>query len=346
MGRCRIWAAVLAAALLFACAPQEMVAPPAPAPEVQPVAPPPPAPPADGRVVVEAGEYPWSAVGRVNTGGRGYCTGILVGPGLVLATAQCLYNATEGRWWHRSEVHFVAGYQRDTYQADSPAASYLVPPGFTPGGGLTLANVASNWAVVVLADPIGERTGWLGMRRLDQAMRRRIQLGEALVLPVGYRRGRPHAITLNLGCDLGGAPRPGGAADCEVLPHDAAVPPLLFSGGVFRAVGDQLPDGRSGGGALADALRTAGLATLEGRAPRPGGPVSPLPLATIDLFLGYLGYLPAGMDPDAGRAPAIRAFQARMGLPVDGAPSVALLGHLIWAVQPVPLVSQGDPNFA
>ena len=35
VGRCRVWAAVLAAGLLFACAPQEMVAPPpsAPAPE-------------------------------------------------------------------------------------------------------------------------------------------------------------------------------------------------------------------------------------------------------------------------------------------------------------------------
>jgi protease YdgD len=333
---CRLWVASAAVLLLFACAPKEKIPPP-PAPEAVPA--PPPVLPADGRLLVEAGEYPWSAVGRVNTGGRGHCTGILVGPSQVLATAPCLYNATEGRWWHRSEIHFVAGYQRDTYQADSPVAGYLVAPDFTPGGGLTLMNVANNWAVVVLADPIGHRAGWLGLRRLDGAVRTSIRLGEALVLPVGYRRGRAHAITLNLGCDLGGAARPGSGADCAVLPYDATLPPLLFSDGAFRAAGEQLPDGRSRDGALAEALRSAGLTAFEGRGPRSGGRVSPVPLATIDFFLGHLGYLAPGTDPAAGRAAAIRAFQARMGLAVDGRPSIALLGYLIWAAQPVPPVS-------
>ena len=101
-------AGLATALLLAACGtPDRVEAPPAPQPQIQTEVP--AAPPSDGRVVVEAGEYPWSAIGRVNTGGRGYCTGILIGPNQVLASAPCLYNAIEGRWWHRSEVHFVAG---------------------------------------------------------------------------------------------------------------------------------------------------------------------------------------------------------------------------------------------
>ncbi|MCH8808316.1 MAG: hypothetical protein IH993_00555, partial [Proteobacteria bacterium] len=80
--------ALLALALLIgACTPPEPPAPPAaPPPEVvpPPEAPPAPVPVLDrhGRMIVEAMEYPWSALGRVNTGGRGFCTGILIGPRL------------------------------------------------------------------------------------------------------------------------------------------------------------------------------------------------------------------------------------------------------------------------
>ncbi len=343
-------AGLATALLLAACGtPDRVEAPPAPQPQIQTEVP--AAPPIDGRVVVEAGEYPWSAIGRVNTGGRGYCTGILIGPNQVLASAPCLYNAIEGRWWHRSEVHFVAGYQRDTYQGDSAVANYRIAPGYTAGGGPTLANLIDNWAVVVLAEPIGRRTGWLGLQKLDQTARNRIVDGDLLVLPVGYRRGRAHAITLNLGCGLAGlaAGSSGTGTNCEVLPYDAALPPLAFSNGTFRALGAQLPDSDDalrGDDAFSRALVDAGLRSTEGRPPAPGGPVSALPLATIDQFLGYLGYLPPAADRDsrdAERRAAIRAFQSRTGLPVDGRAGVALLGHLIRAAQPAPAISQLDP---
>ncbi len=37
-----------------------------------------------GRIEVNAMEYPWSAIGRVNAGGRGHCTGFLIGERQVL----------------------------------------------------------------------------------------------------------------------------------------------------------------------------------------------------------------------------------------------------------------------
>ncbi len=338
-------AAILAAvAFLTACAERER-----PAPTIEPAAPPrvTPAPiplPADGRVIVEAREYPWSAVGRVNTGGRGYCTGILIGPRHVLASAPCLYNAIEGRWWHESEVHFVAGYQRDRYLANSPVSAYQAAPGYDPRAGASLGNIANSWALITLADPIGRETGWLGLQTLDQDLRRRIALGEAQVLPVGYRRGRAHVILLSLGCGLAGAVPTASAIqpDCEVLPGEAGLPPLVFAGADLQPASEQAVN--LGPGSLGAALRAAGIVPGNGRAPPPGAVAAPVPLATIDYFLVHLGYLAPAAEGDfrapdgAARTAAIRDFQRRNGLPPDGRPSVSLLGYLIWAAQPAPAV--------
>jgi V8-like Glu-specific endopeptidase len=335
-------ALVVVVALLTACAERER-----PPPTVEPVPQAAPAPipfPPDGRVIVEAREYPWSALGRVNTGGRGYCTGILISASHVLASAPCLYNSIEGRWWHESELHFVAGYQRDSWLANSPVRAYRKAPAYDPRAGASLGNVANSWALITLAKPIGRETGWLGLQALDQDLRRRILLGEAQVVPAGYRRGRQHVILLNLGCGLAGAVATASyiQPNCAVLPGDAGAPPLVFSGDALRPASEQMAN--AGPGSLGAALRQIGIAPGPGRGPRPGASAVPLPLATIDYFLIHLGYLAPAAEGDfrapdaAARAAAIRQFQSRTGLPADGQPSLSLLGYLIWAAQPPPVV--------
>ena len=160
------------------------------------------APRFDGRVIVDATEYPWSALGRVNTGGRSYCTGTLISERSVLVEARCLFYATEGRWWDPSELHFVAGYQRDRFRVHSPVVHYHLAPGYDTGSAQVLSNVINNWAILTLALPIGRQAGWIRLQRLDEDALAQLERGEAFVLEAGYRRGQPHVITVSLDCGL------------------------------------------------------------------------------------------------------------------------------------------------
>jgi hypothetical protein len=187
-------------------------------------------------IIVGAQSYPWSTLGRVNTGGRGYCTGVLISERHVLSQARCLYNAIEGRWWDATELHFVAGYERERYRIEAAVSNYRVAPGFADGGAdggaVTLANLLNNWALITLRAPIGYEAGWMAIQWLDDATLRRYKRGEVRMLDAGYRRGQPHVVTVAPGCPLDGA---GGR--CSVSPSDAGLLTLLFIDGDLRVSG-------------------------------------------------------------------------------------------------------------
>ncbi len=336
---------------LGACAPSEPPAPPAPPPPEAvppPAAPPAPAPVLDrhGRMIVEAMEYPWSALGRVNTGGRGFCTGILIGPRLVLATARCLYNRVEGRWWAPGEVHFVAGYQRDAALIHAGVAGTEVAPDFVPGAGASLANATGNWALITLQAPLGLEAGWLALQRLDRAARRRLALGRpglsgGFAFQAGYRRGWAHSTTVKLGCVDGWSARSRGAAgqSCDGAPENPELPFLLFLDGEFRVLANPMLLAQAAAGRVTSAgfgaLARDGARWGESRPPNSGGRARPLAADTTARLLGHLGHLraPAAAADRRALEAAVRAFQRDAGLGGTGALSPALLGHLMDAAR-------------
>ncbi len=309
-----------------------------------------------GRMEVNAMEYPWSAIGRVNVGGSGHCTGFLIGAHQVLTAAHCLYDDRNGRWRGASEVHFVAGYQRDAYLIHSPVASYERSHRFDTAAGATVQNAVNDWAVLTLAKPIGRKAGWLGLRRLDDALLERLRNGEVRVLQAGYRRGWSHIMTANLNCDFAGffQGRRGILHSCRIAKGDSGSPLLTFDDGKIHVVGVHILNGDSEQGRVAGALsvrqfhagsgnrqaiRAIGRAPWAGgRAPSQGSPASALPLHTIDQLLERLRVgkpagtpsAPAQRNP-AQRDAAIAAFQSRYGLTVTGRASLALLESLIQA---------------
>jgi hypothetical protein len=353
---------MLALAALGACAPAEPPAPPAPPPPE--AAPPPPAPPLPppalldrhGRLIVEAMEYPWSALGRLNTGGRGFCTGILIGPRLVLSRAHCLHYGVEGRWRAPNELHFVAGYQRDAYVIHAGVAGYEVAPEFSGGAGATsLAAAAGDWALVTLEAPIGLQAGWLALQGLDAGAQARLALGEGLAVQAGYRRGWAHSMTVKLACLdrwQGGGSGAVGAGPCAGAPANPELPFLLFLDGAPRARANPLLLARAAAGDIATpefrALARRGAIWGESRAPNGGGPAARVPADTVTRLLLHLDYLDwTGPQDGKARDAAIRRAERDHGLPQTGRPAPALLAKLLAAARrnflPPPRVSMvGD----
>ncbi len=282
----------------------------------------------NGRMVVEAMEYPWSAIGRINTGGRGFCSGVLIGPRLVLSSANCLFDAATGRWWPSGEIHFVAGYQQDRSVIHAGVRAYEIAPDFVPGAVNTFANLANNWALLSLDTAIGYAAGWLAVQWQDENTRARLADGDGFLLAAGYRRGWGNAVMVELAC---------AERSCAGSPVEAALPAFVYLDEEFRVLGNPLLRARAavGGVGSRDFADIPRGNTYWGESRPPVGSViaAALPRDSVARLLRHLGHLtiPAQTINDRVLATAISDFENQSGLRRSGALSVALLGHLLEA---------------
>ncbi len=171
------------------------------------------------REILDASAEPWRAIGRVNFASRSqrsHCTGVLVSERLVLTAAHCLYNSARNIWIPPSSIRFVAGYQRGEASAVSPVAAYYLDPEQRAEG--TFNNRADlDWAVLELADPIGEQVGYLDIYKAVP------QIGWF----AGYAGLRPHVLSRTDTC----ASEPTGQGlmhtICPVMMGDSGAPFLV-----------------------------------------------------------------------------------------------------------------------
>jgi V8-like Glu-specific endopeptidase len=317
------------------------------------------------RLEVDATAFPWSPIGRLNIGGRGHCTGFMIGENRLLTAAHCLYDSTGNRWRAANELHFLAAYQREDYSLHSPVKSYEVSTSFHPERSVSPENAATDWAVVRIEKPLGRQTGWFGLRRLDAGVLKRLREGRATLLQAGYQRGRAQIITAAFGCKVVGlfAQNAGFAHDCPVDKGDSGSPLLLLDRGLLSVAGIHVIqatwDGRDIAGVLsfnlfhpqetAPAMLPASKALQAhwgpGQRPPRGGRITQLPLTAIDGLLHNLGFLPVSSAPtSADREEGIKKFQLSQSITRDGQASLQLLEQLILAQNQTPSAPPGNRN--
>lgn len=96
----------------------------------------------------------WWAVGRVNIGNDGYCTGTLIEVNVVLTAAHCFFDPYSGRRVPDSAIRFVAGFKDGSAQSIRGAKKVVVDPGYDPRAPITLENTAHDVALFELDQPI------------------------------------------------------------------------------------------------------------------------------------------------------------------------------------------------
>lgn len=195
------------------------------------------------REIVDAKKAPWRSIGRLNKLGHGFCTAFLVKPSWIMTAAHCLWNKDTGRFFTPKDLHFLAGYQRETYQAHAQGKALVINPKFRPGLEPNLENMVNDWAFIQLDQPIGNELGYLDISPISAAelaiSGRKVQKKNAKIhiVQAGYSRDFRYVITANTNCRLRqAADFVLFAHDCEVFKGDSGSPVLLISDNSARVI--------------------------------------------------------------------------------------------------------------
>ena len=139
--------------------------------------------------------YGWEAVGRLDIGSSGFCTGTLIARDIVLTAAHCALDKSTGQPYAPGEVTFRAGLSNGASLADRKVVQIAVPPQYRKHPELSTEAVRADVALMRLdqpiphgvADPFALHSGSVANNEVSIA---------------SYGRGRSEAITRERSCKI------------------------------------------------------------------------------------------------------------------------------------------------
>ncbi|MEM9579710.1 MAG: trypsin-like serine protease [Pseudomonadota bacterium] len=96
----------------------------------------------------------WEGVGRLDVAGKGFCTGALIAPDLVLTAAHCLFDRATGKRVDHETIEFRAGWRDGRASAYRDIRRAVVHPDYDYDGSTTTERVRNDLALLELSRPI------------------------------------------------------------------------------------------------------------------------------------------------------------------------------------------------
>ena len=171
----------------------------------------------------------WEAVGRLELGSKGCCTGALIAPDLVLTAAHCLFDKDTGVRMAAAEIEFLAGWRNGRAEAYRGVRRAAAHPDYVFAGLDNLDRVAFDIALLELDQPI------LLTAVTPFAIGPRPVKGDAVGV-VSYAQDRAEAPSLQQVCHVLGWQAQVNVLSCSVDFGSSGAPVFALRNGVAEIV--------------------------------------------------------------------------------------------------------------
>lgn len=171
----------------------------------------------------------WTAVGRVNIGNDGFCTGTLIEENIVLTAAHCFFDSRTRKRVPDSRVRFVAGWSSGSADSIRGARKVVIDPDYVYSPNPSNKQIANDIALIELDQSILTSTIKPFKRSTSPTT------GDAVAI-VSYAQGRSEIPSIQEKCTVLGNRRRVLVLSCDVNFGASGSPIFDMSGPLPRVV--------------------------------------------------------------------------------------------------------------